>query len=271
VIAVGADDTRGSIGTGNDIVPSFSSIGDKSRRVDVIAPGKSVISLRAAGSWIDEHNPSARIGESYFRGSGTSQAAAVTSGAAALLLQARPGLTPDQVKCLLVRSAKPLSGVDQITQGAGVINVDDARKMALPTDCAQSFPRATGTGSLDAARGSMDIYEDGIVLDGEQDIFGLPFDTAEWAGRSWTGTSWQGGDWMGRSWTGDAWCNDGWTGRSWTGRSWTGRSWTGRSWTGRSWTGRSWTGRSWTGEAWSGRSWTSDTWTGHIWSGAGWE
>ena len=43
-----------------------------------------------------------------FRGSGTSQAAAVVSGAAALLLQAYPNLTPDQVKAALVSTATPV-------------------------------------------------------------------------------------------------------------------------------------------------------------------
>ena len=42
---------------------------------------------------------------SYFTMSGTSQAAAVTSGVATLMLQADPSLTPDQVKCRLMASA----------------------------------------------------------------------------------------------------------------------------------------------------------------------
>ena len=50
-------------------------------------------------------------------------AAPVVSGAAALLLQARPSLTPDQVKALLMATDKPVSGGDN---GAGVIDVERA-------------------------------------------------------------------------------------------------------------------------------------------------
>jgi len=44
---------------------------------------------------------------SLFRMSGTSQATGVASGVAALLLQAHPQLTPDQVKFRLMYSARP--------------------------------------------------------------------------------------------------------------------------------------------------------------------
>jgi subtilisin family serine protease len=52
---------------------------------------------------MDTSYPAARIGDLLFRGSGTPQAAAVVSGAAALLISQRPNLTPDQVKALLHR------------------------------------------------------------------------------------------------------------------------------------------------------------------------
>jgi subtilisin family serine protease len=45
--------------------------------------------------------------ESLFVMSGTSQAAAVTSGVVALMLQADPTLTPDTVKCRFLASASP--------------------------------------------------------------------------------------------------------------------------------------------------------------------
>ena len=57
-----------------------------------------MISLRVPGSTLDEEFPTARIGETFFRGSGTSQAAAVVSGLVARLLQARPDLTPNRVR-----------------------------------------------------------------------------------------------------------------------------------------------------------------------------
>ena len=62
------------------------------------------------GSYLDTTYPAARIGERLFRGSGTSQAAAVVSGAAALLISQRPDLTPDQVKALLTGTASPHPG-----------------------------------------------------------------------------------------------------------------------------------------------------------------
>src|SRR5207253_6012016 len=49
-----------------------------------------ILSLRDPGSFVDVANPTARVGDNLFKGSGTSQAAAVVSGAVALLLQARP-------------------------------------------------------------------------------------------------------------------------------------------------------------------------------------
>ena len=64
------------------------------RRPDLVAPGKSVIGLRTPLSYLDLRYPNGRVGDRYFKGSGTSQSAAVVSGAVALLLSARPGLTP---------------------------------------------------------------------------------------------------------------------------------------------------------------------------------
>jgi serine protease AprX len=262
VIAVGASDTRQTPGSGDDVAPEFSSIGTD-RTVDILAPGQSVVSLRNPGSWADVNFPNARVGDRFFRGTGSSQAAAVVSGAAALLLQERPDLSPDEVKALLTASASKLhdAGVP-----AGSLDVHRASRSAPPDDATQDWPLSTGLGSIEASRGTSHVADDGIELIGEQDIFGDPWDGRSWTELTWNGRSWTGGDWLGRSWTGDTWSADSWTGRSWTGRSWTGRSWTGRSWTGRSWTGRSWTGRSWTGGEWGMQTWTGRSWTGRSWT-----
>lgn len=283
VIAVGADDMRGDAGVKNDVVPDFSARGTITRDVDVVAPGRSVISLRAAGSYLDTNHPEGRVGTKLFRGSGTSESAAVTSGAVALLLQARPSLTPDQVKYLLRKSAVDLPREDDPTaQGEGLIHLDKTLTDPVPATSAatQIFEPATGTGSLDASRGSQRLTDNGVVLNGEMDIFGQAFSSTDWAQSAANGTSWAGGSWMGRqmaggTWTTDAygrtsWTGSSWTGSSWTGSSWTGSSWTGSSWTGSSWTGSSWTGSSWTDSSWTGSSWTGSSWTSQFWSGSGW-
>ncbi len=264
VLAVGAADTRGTTTAGDDLVADFSSRGDASRRVDVTAPGRSLVSLRNPGSYIDAAHAGARTGTRFFRGGGSSQAAAVVSGAVALLLDARPGLTPDQVKALLRSTATSMPLADAAGRGAGEVNVAAAALSPTPT-VTQSFVRSAGTGSLEQARGTAHVADGDVELTGERDILG-PWKAATWASNSTAGTSWVGGRWNGRDWTGSCWCASTWSGPSWSGRQWTGSSWSGRQWTGRQWTGRQWTGRQWTGDSWTGRQWTGRQWTGGSWS-----
>jgi serine protease AprX len=272
LLAVGSTDHRGTTSTSDDTVASFSSGGTPLRRPDVLAPGRSVASLRNPGSFVDQQFPGGMVGDSagrFFRGSGTSQAAAVVAGAAALLLQQRPWLTPDQVKRLLVGTARRVNG-----SSIGMLAVGDALNTATPpsTLAAQAWPAGTGLGSLDAARGTVHVADpdDGTELAGEVDIFGQTWDGAAWAQAAWDGRSWSGGDWMGRSWSGATWSSDSWTGRSWSGRSWSGDNWAGRSWSGRSWSDNEWLGRSWSGRSWSGRSWSGRSWSGRSWSTTSW-
>ena len=94
LIAVGSDNANGTADTADDAVSSFSNDGDGTRNPDVRRPRRHVVSLRSPGSYLDTTYPAARIGERLFRGSGTSQAAAVVSGAAALLISQRPDAHP---------------------------------------------------------------------------------------------------------------------------------------------------------------------------------
>jgi serine protease AprX len=198
----------------------------------VVAPGRSVVSLRAPGSLLDEVFPGARVGDQLFRGSGTSQAAAVTAGAVAVLLQAYPDLTPDQVKAALVNTGIKLKtrkgellerGMKSIDLHQAADKVKEVLSGKIPS--AQNFPPATGLGSLEAARGTEHVTDGDVVLSGEIDVTGAP-----WDGRSWRDSSWDGRSWRDSSWNGRSWRSDGWTGRSWRGDDWTGRSWRGSGW-----------------------------------------
>ena len=152
VVAVGAEDSGGTATLADDGMAPFSSRGSATRGPDVVAPGVAILSTRVPGSLLDEAFPAARIGDG-FRGSGTSQAAAVVSGAAALLVGARPGLEPDQVKALLRSTARPLPDTDTSLQGAGVIDVAAAARSTAPepASATRTPARAAAGGAASSA------------------------------------------------------------------------------------------------------------------------
>lgn len=278
VIAVGSSDNNGSDKAADDTVGRWTNPGTDVRRPDLLAPGKSVVSLRVPGGFIDTAHPEGRIdGDTsgrFFRGTGTSQSTAVVAGAVALLLQAQPSLTPDQVKAVLKASADRLKHDGSPAQGAGELDVKGAVALAKGrlAASAQSYPASTGLGSLEASRGGEHVVDPatGDALVGERDGLGSTWVSAAWAADSSAQTSWDGGAFEGRMWTGDSWTGDDWSGRMWTGRMWTGQDWSGRMWTGRMWTGSSWDGRMWTAGDWSGRMWTGRMWTGRMWTDLIW-
>jgi serine protease AprX len=272
VLTVGAYDDKQNSDPGDDVMNSWSSRGPTPTgltKPDVVTPGRYIISSRSYGSRIEAENPKALQAPSYIRGSGTSQAAAITSGVVALLLKARPDLTPDQVKAILKGTASPIGGKSGNDQGAGRISLAAALATPAPANAAQTFS-GSGLGSIEQSRGGRNV--DVVCPNGTmKSIIGeIDVRCEAWNGASWTGASWTGASWTGASWTGASWTGASWTGASWTGASWTGASWTGGTWSGASWTGASWTGASWTGSAWSGASWTGASWTGASWTGASW-
>jgi serine protease AprX len=255
-------------------VPDWVSSGDGTRNPDVAAPGAHIDSLRAPLSRVDIEHPEGYVSESLFRGSGSSQAAAVVTGAAALLLDARPDLRPDQVKALL--QSRTLSAAPRNVRfsGAGVIQVDEVYKRSANV-APQNWPPSDGSGSIEAARGPVHLVVNGQPVTGEVDIFGNPWNGTRWTGTrwtdgTWTGTRWTGGSWMGTRWTNASWTGTRWTGTRWTDTLWNGTRWTGTRWTGTRWTNGAWSDSSWTGTRWTGTRWTDDSWTAALWDGTRW-
>jgi subtilisin family serine protease len=81
--------------------------------------------------------------------SGTSMAAPVVAGAAAVMLQANPNLTPSLVKAILMYTAQPLAGANMLEQGAGQLNIDGAVRLAKLVKT--PLPTTVGTALLTAA------------------------------------------------------------------------------------------------------------------------
>nr|MDQ2687026.1 S8 family serine peptidase [Armatimonadota bacterium] len=137
----------------DDKVATYSSRGpsrlDFVLKPDLVAPGNRVISLDVNHSTLENaygatnhvpvsayaSGPVSGDSNAYYTLSGTSMAAPVVAGAAALLLQANPLLTPDTIKARLMVSAdkitRPDGTSDPCTYGAGYVNIPAALSCPL--------------------------------------------------------------------------------------------------------------------------------------------
>jgi serine protease AprX len=157
VITVGAANTNETPNRSDDKMASYSSKGpsgvDHIVKPDLVAPGNKVVSLYSSTGSLYSTYPANGVPYSYymsysanlfsyvyFQLSGTSMATPVVSGAVALILQAHPALTPDQVKAKLMLTAwkgfpvnmsatDPTNGAvyrmqaDAFTVGAGYLDI----------------------------------------------------------------------------------------------------------------------------------------------------
>jgi serine protease AprX len=231
VVTVGSSDSSGTNSTADDSLATFS--GSKRftgftgySKPDVVAPGVSVVSLRAGGSTIDSANASARIGDTYFKGTGTSMSTALVSGAAAVLLEHHPGATPDDVKGALVDGGISVKGSN--APGISVQRADDATPQA---SWWQRYP---------------------IAFDGLGRRFGSQM---PWAATRWTATRWTASRWTATRWTASRWTATRWTATRWTASRWTASRWTDSGWTDADWTASRWTASRWTDASWNALGW----------------
>ncbi len=257
VIAVGAIEMHDVLGL-NDSMTLWSSGGGPNRQPDVVAAGRSIMSYRVQGSMLDQLHPEAVVGTKYFRGSGTSQSAAVVSGWIAALLSRRPTLTPDEVKFLLTDRAVDVA-IGSTIDGSGKINPraiasDPRRDPRQLAEC-----EAGKLKNCPVRFAPVQSYPPAIPAGGVNGM--MPPSGASWSGGSWQGASWSGGTWSGASWSGASW-----SGASWSGGTWSGASWSSASWSSASWSSASWSGASWAGASWSGASWCGASWLGELWS-----
>ena len=252
VLTVGAVDLKGTADRGDDVVAPFSSWGptpDGFVKPDVVAPGITIVATRAVGSTIDQQHPDARVGDGYFKGTGTSQAAAIVSGVAALMFQAVPSLTPDQAKTAIMRGAIKTSTY-RSGGGAGLVDASSAIQLArkgIYVTANLGLVPSTGLGSLESSRGSFHVNADpdgdGVwdLVEGEVDVFGQP----------WSATSWSATSWSATVWASLVNVSTGWAATSWSATSWSGTSWSSTSWSSTSWSSTSWSSTSWSTNAWS--------------------
>jgi serine protease AprX len=299
VLTVGAVDAGGQ-------VPSWSSRGpDFAARAkpDLVAPGVGLVGLRAPGSTIDAANPAARVGDRYFRGSGSSMSTAVVAGAAALVAAAHPDWGPDRIKAALTGTASPLGQPAPAGSGAGALDVGAALASGTArTANADLFPLRT-VGRAGATLPNPPGPVDGVGWRAGggglrwAPAAGVPGPTAG-AGDplAWTALPWLSGGWVADTAAAKSWAAQQWLARVWAARKWAMAglepagwaalqwSWGGVlaatldgagtggavDWAARSWAARSWAERAWGAGDLAARSWAAGSWAALAWEARSW-
>jgi serine protease AprX len=250
VITAGALDDMASASAAGDEMTDFSSVGPTSPdgwvKPDLVTSGRSVVSLAAPGSTIDNEYPSGRVGAANFVGSGTSFSAAITSGAAALILADNPGLTPDQLKARLLGNTSPGPVGNPFVDGHGALNAYAAATSGPMNfrQLAPWLPTLPGFTVSLAPTGSADTWNASLWS-------GLTLSQSQPAGSPWNGWEWNGWEWNGAAWDGTAWNGWEWNGAAWNGWEWNGAAWDGSAWDGSAWNSAAWNGLAWDSSAWN--------------------
>ncbi len=201
VITVGATDANGTVRSGDDWIAPWSSSGtnpDGVTKPDVVAPGRLIDSTLAQNSQFQQEYPGRVVDKHYIWMSGTSMSTAVVSGVAALIFQAHPNWTNDQVKWVLQQTATNLN-VDQVTEGAGEVNAEAAVNYA-------GTPKFANQGlqiNLNLVGPNGALVYDLTTLVGSLTSGLVP------AGSAWSGSAWSGSAWSGSAWSGSAWSSGG--------------------------------------------------------------
>ena len=212
VITVGAVDLGNSLRSNDDSIASFSAWGpteDGFWKPDVSAPGRYMVGPIPSGSTIAALKASNLVGTDRIQLSGTSFAAPIVSGTAADMLARHPDWTPDQVKGVLMRTARAVHN---------------------------SNPRAAGLGEITASRAAAATYAPNPNI-GLERFVSTPagstspaFDSMSWASAATANMSWNSMSWSDQSWSDQSWSDQAWASMSWSDMSWSDMSWSDMSW-----------------------------------------
>ncbi|HEV2251500.1 MAG TPA: S8 family serine peptidase, partial [Candidatus Limnocylindria bacterium] len=226
VISVGAADDHATATVADDSVAIWSSQGptafDGIAKPDLIAPGRKMIGLRAAGSTIDSAYPDRRItapgatDAQYFSMSGTSMAAPVVAGVAALYLERYPWATPRVVKRQLAGTAHPLAGVPATQQGGGVVDAYAALTSWAPWSGYTSYPASTAFAQQVYAKlyGQPIVWRD-LSFHGGVDSRGIKWSDITWDNITWDDVTWEDITWEAFTWQDITWEDITWEDVTW--------------------------------------------------------
>jgi serine protease AprX len=177
-LSVGAVDDHGTNSPNDDALTDWSSRGvtqDGFAKPEIVAPGAHIVSTLAPDSIFAGLCPICVVAGEYIRLGGTSMAAPVVSGAAALVFEAHPDWTPDEAKSTLIATARTLAG--------GIREVNAAAAVAASTPSSGADAGIAPNDLVDPADGEIDYARSSW---GRSSWGAAPEGlTADWARSSW--------------------------------------------------------------------------------------
>lgn len=186
IITVGASTEKGTDKIEDDAWANFSARGttqDGFYKPEIYAPGKDIISVLAhATNWGLDYPERVVLENEYIRLSGTSMSAPMVTGAVALLLQAEPYLTPDQVKYRLLNASASLQGYPYVDVYA-----------ALTAETKESANKG-----LEASK---------LLWSGDQPVL---WESVAWNSVAWNSVAWNSVAWNSVAWNSVAWNSVAW-------------------------------------------------------------
>jgi serine protease AprX len=218
IITVGANDTAGSISCTDDFAAPWSAYGytpDGFLKPELVAPGRYLVGPVPAGSTLALERPGSVAAPGYMQLSGTSFSAPVVAGAAAEVLAAHPGWTPDQVKGALMLAAKSTPAAARLSAGVGEVNAATALGVSDPPNPNLALNRFL---LPDPAGGPTPV-----------------FDAASWSSAARADASWSSASWSSASWSSASWSSANWSSASWSSASWSSVSRASANWSSVAW------------------------------------
>ena len=212
IITVGAANEKGSSIRTDDSITSFTSKGltlEGYYKPDIFAPGVDIISVLSHGSdWRFEHPDHVVMDGEYFRLSGTSMATPMVAGAAALLLQAEPNLTPDQVKYRLIHSAGTVGSSPYLDVHSALTSpsFESANQGIVP--------------HMLLAKMAMIAYWASENGDENIDWGAINWDAVNWNAVNWNAVNWNAVNWNAVNWNAVNWNAVNWNAVNWNAVSW---------------------------------------------------
>src|SRR4051794_10875189 len=228
VITVGATDIGAAIGSSDDSVAPWSAwgyTGDGFMKPDIGAPGRYMVGPVPAGGILAQQRADHVVAPGYMQLSGTSFAAPVVAGAAAMIRAQHPTWTPDQVKGALMVTATPEPNVIKGALGVGEVDIVKSRtfnKVTLPNPNAgldQFIAKATDGSSV--------------------------FNAAAWQSAAKSNAAWNSAAWSDAAWSDAAWASAAWSDAAWSDAAWASAAWGSAAWSDAAWSDAAWSDAAW--------------------------